>query len=312
MCEVIHNAIYGKVYHGIVLRRSSSTDVWHMTNEECAIKAMTWDQIRAGRERHLIENPQDEISAMQHLKRRLDDTGGRNISVDEAMRESNVIMSLDFLYDERNLYTITPYCRGELLDVLQERERFTEPESRYLLSSMLVGLESLQRAGLCHRDISLENIMVDHERTFVIDMGQCLRIPFLDDEEGREQRRLIRNRPRAGKFYYMSPEVYNEQTFDGHAIDMWAVGVCLFMMLTGMQPWDIPSSTNHDFRHMSAGSLVYFLTNDWRFSEITLSADAMDLLQRMLFENPQDRLSLQQVRAHPWMQEPMTNPMNTI
>jgi len=35
--------------------------------------------------------------------------------------------------------------------------------------------------------------------SFVIDMGQCLRIPFLDDEEGRAQRRLTRNRPRAGK-----------------------------------------------------------------------------------------------------------------
>jgi len=153
MCEVIHEAIYGKVYHGIILRRSSSTDVWHMTNEECAIKAMTWDQIRAGRERHLIENPQDEISAMQHLKRRLDDTRGRNIPVDEAMRESNVIMSLDFLFDDRNLYTITPYCRGgELFDVLleRERERYTEPESRYLLSSISVGLESLQWVDLCH------------------------------------------------------------------------------------------------------------------------------------------------------------------
>jgi len=90
---------------------------------------------------------------------------------------------------------------------------------------------------------------------------------------------------------------------------MWSVGVCLFMMLTGQRAWDRPSPLNQGFRHMSAGHLADILTNHWN---IPLSPDAMDLLQRMLFENPHDRLSLQQVRAHPWMQEPMTNPMNTV
>jgi len=105
----------------------------------------------------------------------------------------------------------------------------------------------------------------------------------------------------------MSPEVFSEKPFDGYAIDMWAVGVCLFMMLTGQSPWQKASPNDILFRNMSSGYVADILTNHWHFA---LSADAMDLLQRMLFGNPRHRLSLQQVRAHPWMDGPMINPMN--
>ena len=96
----------------------------------------------------------------------------------------------------------------------------------------------------------------------------------------------------------MSPEVYrNKEPFDGYAIDMWAVGVILFLMLTGFPPWERACQTDERFKYMTAGYLAQMLT-EW---EIGISPDGMDLLQRMLFLDPKDRLSLDQVRAHPWM-----------
>merc|ERR1711971_56514 len=57
---------------------------------------------------------------------------------------------------------------------------------------------------------------------------------------GRLRRRsLIRPQGTCGKWIYMSPEIYrNEEPFDGFAVDMWAAGVILFLMLTGFPPWD--------------------------------------------------------------------------
>ena len=101
-----------------------------------------------------------------------------------------------------------------------------------------------------------------------------------------------------GKWIYMSPEVYqNADPFDGFAVDMWAAGVILFLMLTGFPPWERACATDERFKYMTAGYLVQMLT-EW---ELGLSSDSMDLLQRMLFLDPKDRLSLDQVRAHPWM-----------
>ena len=78
---------------------------------------------------------------------------------------------------------------------------------------------------------------------------------------------------------------------------MWAAGVILFLMLTGFPPWERACQTDERFHYMSGGYLVQMLT-EW---DVGLSSDAMDLLQRMLFLDPKDRLSLEQVRAHPWM-----------
>ena len=111
-------------------------------------------------------------------------------------------------------------------------------------------------------------------------------------------RQLITPQGTCGKWIYMSPEIYkNSEAFDGYAVDMWAAGVILFLMLTGFPPWERACPTDERFRYMTAGYLVQMLT-EW---EIGLSGDAMDLLQRMLFVDPKDRLSLDQVRAHPWM-----------
>lgn len=297
MHEDIRDAIHGRVIRGTVLRRSNPDDVWTETTEQCAIKEMSWGSIRNGRDRQMAENPEDEIAAMQHFMRFYsNDLGVQEVSATAGMRNTRIIMPLDCLYDHQNVYTVLPYCNGgELFDLLDTRRRFTEDESRHLLRSILDGLEWLQRAGLTHKDISLENIMVDDELTVIIDMGMCLRIPCADDGA---QRHLINSRPRCGKLYYMAPEVYNEEPFDGHAVDMWAVGVCLFMMLTGQNPWERPSRLDQKFRYFTDGYLTVILKNHWNMG---LSADAIDLLQRMLLLDPRDRPSLQQVRQHPWM-----------
>ena len=112
------------------------------------------------------------------------------------------------------------------------------------------------------------------------------------------QRRLIRPQGTCGKWIYMSPEILrNKEPFDGHTVDLWAAGVVLFLMLTGFPPWERACVSDERFKYMSAGYLVQMLT-EWNLG---LSSDAMDLLQRMLFQDPKDRLSLEQVRAHPWM-----------
>lgn len=204
------------------------------------------------------------------------------------------------------------------------------------------GIENLQKAGICHRDMSLENLLVHRNGALIIDMGMCLRIPLaavvqqssdhnhltasfgnltmqnhapLNSQQQQTQavshsqqqqpsgasfrlRSLITPQGTCGKWIYMSPEIYkNADAFDGFAVDMWAAGVILFLMLTGFPPWERACMTDERFKYMTAGYLVQMLT-EW---EIGLSGDAMDLLQRMLFLDPKDRLSLAQVRAHPWM-----------
>ena len=184
------------------------------------------------------------------------------------------------------------------------------------------GLSCLKRAGVAHRDMSPENLMVHGDNVYIIDLGMCLRIPssLHDDDDvvpdydaddpadryRRDQRQRPASRRRSlilpqtpcGKWYYLSPEVcLSERPFDGPAVDLWAAGVILFVMLTGSPPWEEPRLEDDNFRLMTTGHMGRMLEE----RVAGLSADAMDLLQSMLFLDPADRLSLEQVRAHPWM-----------
>jgi len=237
-----------------------------------------------------------------------------------------------------------------LFERLDLNERFSEGEARYWMDQVLRGIENLQSAGVCHRDMSLENLLVHKSGALIIDLGMCLRIPFVNNSKNDNssenlsssfenmnikpehaqhtagitgenhsainntsecsdvddiilsvrslQRSLIPPQGTCGKWIYMSPEIYkNREPFDGYAVDMWAAGVILFLMLTGFPPWERACATDERFKYMTAGYLVQMLT-EW---ELGISSDAMDLLQRMLWLDPKDRLSLDQVRAHPWM-----------
>ena len=344
--RTIRDAIYGRVLFAIVLKPciptpESHTAEWEVTNQYCAIKEMSWQHIQKEKNR-LVEDPIKEVAAMQYIQRwyRSSVSQGPTEEVDQAfqaMQSTNLMMPLDLLADDSSLYSIMPYCDGgELFDRLDLQERFSEPEARYWMIQLLNGLQNLQRAGICHRDISLENLMVHKSGALVIDLGMCLRVPHEDDmvihspddPQGltqnfhamlsiqnnasmnhgglsKSRRLLMTPQGTCGKWLYMSPEVYSsKEPFDGYAVDLWAAGVVLFLMLTGFPPWERACQTDQRFKYMTAGYLVQMLT-EWK---VPISPDAMDLLQRMLFLDPRDRLSLEQVVAHPWIRNGVVQP----
>lgn len=320
----LQDAIYGSVWACMVLRRHhgvaaddaaraagvqpgspAAPIVWEITGEHVAIKMVSWAQVHQMRGR-LLEDPVKEVAAMQLLG--LQQHAGQQ-------GHSHVLGSTEVLQDGDFLYSVMPFCRdGDLFGiVVQYAEEsggeigMPEPVARHWFRQILIGLRHLQSQGICHRDMSLENVLVDGDICMIIDFGMCLRIPYNDptkpggavtDVTRGSIRRLIRPQGVCGKHNYMSPEIYaNQDSFDGFAVDLWAAGVILYIMLTGFPPYDQASRTDQRFDLIVRGRLVEQLRN-W---DIYLSDEAGDLLQRMLQLNPRDRLTLAEVVAHPWV-----------
>eukprot|EP00985_Skeletonema_marinoi_P005685 scaffold2468_cov133-Skeletonema_marinoi.AAC.7 len=320
----ISTAIHGQVRAGTILRKleepievkipslsdndneegSWTLIEWEATNEHVAVKQMDWGHIlNEGQE--LAEDPIKEVACMEYMKKwmmaTLPSTATNSGSDDDrtidASTWSHILVALDILSDDQYLYTVMPYCEGgRLLDRIEGKNRFAEPEARYWMHQILEGLACLKEAGVSHKDLSPENLLVKDGNVYIIDMGMSLRIPFVNDRTN--ERSLIAPQGVCGKWYYLSPEVcVNEQPFDGPTVDLWAAGVILFMMLTGEPPWEEPKMTDANFRNIAAGgNLMQILTA----RRAGLSLDAMDLLQKMLYMDPADRLSLEQVISHPW------------
>mmetsp|Transcript_18849 Transcript_18849/g.39520 ORF Transcript_18849/g.39520 Transcript_18849/m.39520 type:complete len:462 (+) Transcript_18849:396-1781(+) len=287
--------------------------VWEITNEHVAIKKVEWRRVQAMRGR-LLEDPIKEIAAMQLI----------------GNHHPNVLGSIEVLQDHDNLYSVMPFCRGGdlfgvVLDVSEQRQLneaeegaggMSEPVARYWFRQILFGLHYLQSKGVCHRDLSLENILVDVNQCLVIDMGMCLRVPYhcpgdpggraVDVEHGTE-RRLMVPMGTCGKKNYMSPEIYaNRDNFDGFAVDLWAAGVILYIMVTGFPPYDMPTREDERFEIICNGGMMRQLQT-W---DIHLSEELGNLMQWMLSPNPKDRPTLAHVMSHEWVMNGEVHPPN--
>jgi hypothetical protein len=166
----LHNAIYGQVRQGTVLQRleepiviknlttvSSHTQVndsneeiveWMATSTSVAIKQMSWDTILSQRGK-LAEDPITEVAAMQYLQEYVSSELHRQQqqlqlpmvaeSTINEQQQHHIMMPLDLLSDDEYLYSITPFCTGgRLLDILENKSRFSEPEARYWMRQILM------------------------------------------------------------------------------------------------------------------------------------------------------------------------------
>jgi serine/threonine protein kinase len=298
----VKNAIFGKVYHALKLELVPAADApveglphpppydWRgggayrlrevVPHIEVAIKAYFKQQLRAMSGRS-AEDHLAEFGAMQYL--------GRN--------NRYVMGQLGAYHDGECVYSVMEFCSGGELHDLVAVSAFPEDKAHKYFLQILTGLEYCHSMGVAHRDMSLENIIYD-DRTDtmkIIDFGMCLKVPK-DETTGAFM--LMPPQGRCGKKNYMSPEVIkNTQNFNPMKADIWALGVILHTILTGFPPVDCATTADPRYRMLSAGHLRTLLSY-WNVTH--LSDSAMDLLENILRPTPGDRLTLAQIRQHPW------------
>lgn len=187
-------------------------------------------------------------------------------------------------------FTVLIVSANGPMDDIQARRFF-----RLLISAM----QRFQELGIAHRDMSLENILCGIEPgTFaIIDFGMCLRLTPHPERPGVFL--PIRKQVICGKRNYIAPEVLREDPyFQPLLADIWAIGIILFMVLTGVPPVDM-ANENDDRYTLICDNGLHEMVSSWGYD---INPMAVDLIQRILRPNPRDRLTIEQILAHPWMQ----------
>jgi serine/threonine protein kinase len=88
-----------------------------------------------------------------------------------------------------------------------------------------------------------------------------------------------------------------DMSFNPILCDVWALGIILFIVLTGVPPVDAALETDDRFRMIAEGRLREMVL-DWGFD---LSREVLDLIQNILRPEPDQRLTLSRILSHPWM-----------
>jgi serine/threonine protein kinase len=206
---------------------------------------------------------------------------------------AHIIHLYDVRKDDNFYYAILEFAsRGEFFPLVQH-PGFTEDYARHYFKQLIVGIHHMhENCRICHRDLSLENILLDSNSNLKIcDFGvaiECEPGVLIKDEPG----------PPVGKIkFYMPPEVFARQTYSPHAVDVWTSGIILFVMLTKVHPFKYATPADQRFQMVYAGQVNELLT---RWQKEILAPAPLNLLQRMLAP-PEKRISIKEILNHPYL-----------
>lgn len=186
------------------------------------------------------------------------------------------------------VYIILEYVTGGLLfDVCQTLGGMGEEGGKYFLSQMLDVLQYMHGKGVVHRDLKLENILVDDFMNLkVADFGFAT------------FRKVHALKSYRGTMTYMAPEIKEGKTYDGMAIDMFSTGVILFIIVQGIFPFKEAKKDEFFYNLILKGDLETY----WKKTGgQNLSDEFKDLIIRMFSYDGTKRPSIAEIRAHPWM-----------
>jgi len=284
---------------------AAASVVLRMSNERVAIKCISKASVLRMQQRGgpMNENPLKEVRCLSFLTRRMSGwlAGPEVIRGDPA----RVLPMVDCVEDRDHIFLVMPCLNQEVFDVVEERGgAFPEQGAAEMLAQILGGLEVAHSLGLAHHDMSLENLMTDTQGgCVIIDWGMVVKVPLTDRGRAVKIASKASWPCRCGKLLYLAPEILSateaSEAFDPFKLDVWACGIMLFILLTGVPPWSVetgPLPSDARFQHVCRGDL-HVLLNAWG---ITLSEDAVALLQSLLWGDPNRRPSLPEIRASPW------------
>jgi len=169
----------------------------------------------------------------------------------------------------------------------KDKRRIDEPEAKRLFGQILNGIEHCHSNNVAHRDIKLENLLLDeNENIKIIDFGFSTCMPV--------QKRI---RIFCGTPSYMSPEIVTRKEYAGPPADIWALGVLLYAMLCGTFPFK--GSTDKElYRRISHG--LYSLPS-------YLSSASKALISKILTVDPDRRPTVYEILKDAWLLPSITN-----
>lgn len=173
---------------------------------------------------------------------------------------------------------------GSLYDrLIANNQPFPPTVVRYYAGEILLGISNLHRKSFVYRDLKLENILLDGDgHAYITDFGLTHKLTC--DENGSLKKVLSFS----GTPVYIAPEVLLQQEHD-FAVDLWALGIIMFIMLTEEPPF-----WNENIKAMF--TLVIKSEPDW--SSYQLPESAVDLLKGLLRKDPKTRFTIQDAQSH--------------
>lgn len=249
----------------------------------------------------------------------------REVSILRQLTHPNIVRLHKMEESERHYGIVLEYASGgELFDYILNHRYLKDNAARRLFAQLVSGVGYLHKKGIVHRDLKLENLLLDaHKNIIITDFGFANTFDpaeeltedeemNLGDREFVKRKGLDKVKPdgmrkgdlmqtSCGSPCYAAPElVVSDSLYTGRKVDVWSCGVILYAMLAGYLPFDDdPANPEGDNINLL---YKYIVNTPLTFPEY-VTPHARDLLRRILVPNPRKRADLFEVARHSWLSE---------
>ncbi|KAK9726587.1 hypothetical protein RND81_05G225000 [Saponaria officinalis] len=270
ICEQKHSVLQGKYELGRVLGQGTFARVYHARNVQTG-KSVAMKVV--GKEKVIKANMMEQIK--------------REISVMKRVKHPNIVELYEVMATKSKIYLAMELVRGgEFFTKISKNGKLDEDLARFYFRQLISAVEFCHSRGVYHRDLKLENLLLDHQGNLkVSDFGLSTYFEDIDQPD-----RLLKTS--CGTPHYVAPEVVSKrgQGYDGAKADIWSCGVILYVFLAGYLPFNDDNLMNM-YRKIYKGN---FKCPSW------FSPQSRGLITRMLDPKPESRITIDEIMSSEW------------
>ena len=207
----------------------------------------------------------------------------REIQILNKLNHPNIIKIYEIKEDKNNFYLIMEYySEGDLYKFISKYNKLNEEDASIIFYQIVNGVEYLHNNYISHRDLKLENILIDKKKNVKI-IDYNLSNFFL------ESNGCILKTP-CGSPYYTAPEMIKNKSYNAKTVDIWSIGIILYVILCGFLPFEDKNSKR----------LYQKILNGKVFIPNFLSDIARNIIENLLYKNCTKRYTIKQIKKHPF------------
>ena len=211
----------------------------------------------------------------------------REIEIMRACQHVAIMPVYDVFESDIHISIVMELLPGKSLfeRIRDAQSGLPEVEARWIMYQVVSALYFLHTHCIAHRDIKPENILLLGDEGLTCRVGdfgfaKCFQNDPLKTACGTPE--------------YAAPEILMGAPEYSYQVDMWSVGVMLYVSLCGYMPFD-GDSLEENLAQMQSGEIL-FDPDDWSH----ISANARDFIIRCLYPDPRLRMNAEQALQHPW------------
>ncbi|RGB42124.1 kinase-like domain-containing protein [Rhizophagus diaphanus] len=225
----------------------------------------------------------------------------REVEILKYVDHPNIVKLLDTVETSTHYCLVLEYVSGgELFDYVNDHyENSNEDESKRIFIQLVNILEYLHENNIVHRDLKLENILIDSSNQS--SNGPIIKLTDFGLAKFIDKSPILT--ARCGSEEYAAPELMSGKHYDGRKTDLWSLGVILYALLVGYLPFNLEAGQTRRqfFSRILRADFTFPNSEKETGRKSMISNEAKDLVKKILQVNPQKRLSLNEIKNHSWL-----------